>query len=163
MTIPDLLRRSTPTPLVADLCIMGRAVHLETNSTKLLECLRRELESYGGDRAVRPDFLWRLVSEPDATGFEASWPEGAGFSDAGLSLVNFGQRSFIAVDLEAREAVGFLEERFTEDEPRLVRLFLTTLITLTAPALGPAAGSAAHVAPEREEPLFSRHPGDMKE
>lgn len=145
MVRPDLLRRSTPTPLAADLCIMGRAVRLETNSAVALERTRNALERYGGARSTRFDFLWRLVSEPDAE-FETAWPKMVGFSDRGLSLVNIGQRSFIAADLGACEAVSFLEERFTKDELGFERLFLAMLVTLTAPALGLTPASATCVA-----------------
>ena len=160
MTAPDMLRRATPTPFAAHLHIMGRTVRLETNSAALVRYFRSQLESYGGARSSRPDFLWRLVSEPDAE-FEARWPEMAGFSDASLSLVNFGQRSFIAVDQHARKAVGFLEERLTRDKPRFVRILLAALITLTASALGPRAASAARAAWELGRPSLSRHPGDV--
>jgi hypothetical protein len=127
---------------------MGRAVRLETNSAALLERIRYALEVYGGAaRSTRSDFLWRLVTEPDAA-FEGQWPEMVAFSDAGLSLVNIGQRSFIAADLDAREVVSFLEERFTKDELGFERLFLAALVTSTAPALGLTPASAACVAQE---------------
>lgn len=154
MTIPDPLSRSTPTPFAAYVCIRGRAVRLETNSSALLERLRLEFKGYGDERPDAPDFIWRLVTEPNAAGSGERWPKTEWLSDAGLSLVNFGQRSFIAVDLEAREAIGFLEERFTDGEPRFIRLFLGTLITLTRPALGPAA-TAAHAGGVKV-PLLSR-------
>jgi hypothetical protein len=128
----DLLRRSTPTPFADDLCVMGHLVHLETNSRVALEHLR---DAFGGDGepdAGQPDFVWKLIVEPDAG------PERdpvAAFSVAGLSLVTVGQYTFMAVDLRAREAIVFLEERFTKDRSEFERLVAATLLKLTAPAL----------------------------
>jgi hypothetical protein len=130
----DLLRRSTPTPLSADLGVMGQGVRLETNSAAALERMRNALAGFGGDQSAGSKFLWRLIVEPD-TGCEAIWPAMAALSDQELYLVNIGQYSFIAVDLKVREAVIFLEERFMNDELTFENEFLATLVKLTAPAL----------------------------
>lgn len=157
MTIPDPLRRSTPTPFAAHVWIMGRAVRLETNRTALLESICDAVERNGGRPASSPAFLWRLVIEPDGK-LGSGWPEMAGFSDSRLSLVNFGQRSFIAVDRDGREAVGFLEEGLMREKPGFVRPLLDVLITLTAPSLGLRAASVARVARETGKPILLRQP-----
>lgn len=136
MKSTDLLRRSTPTPLSIDLCVLGQRVRLETNSATALERMRNALAEDGGDQSAGSEFLWRLIVEPD-TGCESAWPEMPAFSDQGLSLVNSGQYSFIALDLKAREAVIFLEERSMNDELKFEHEFLATLVKLTAPALRP--------------------------
>ena len=46
-----------------------------------------------------------------------------------------GQRSFMAVDAEARCAVGFLAEEFLRDGRRFEKLVLARLLSLTAGAL----------------------------
>ena len=138
---PDFLRRSTPTPFAGQFCLMGRTIRLETDSALFLDRTRRALDRYGAAPSAQHDFLWRLVNEPD-NGCEGPWPEVIVFSGGGLSVASIGQRSFVAVDRDAREAVSFLEERFARDETRFERLFLTALIALTAQALGltPTAG-----------------------
>lgn len=111
-------------------------MRLETNSATALERMRNALAEDGGDQSAGSEFLWRLIVEPD-TGCESAWPEMPAFSDQGLSLVNSGQYSFIALDLKAREAVIFLEERSMNDELKFEHEFLATLVKLTAPALRP--------------------------
>ena len=130
----DLLRRSTPTPLSADLWVKSRAVRLETNSLRVLDCARAAFANDDTSRPGRPEFLWRVVVEADR-GAEATPPPTGLVSDYGLSFVSMGQYSFIAVDLRAREAMVFLEERVAKDELRFERLFLSTLVKLTGPAL----------------------------
>lgn len=141
---PDLLRRFTPTPLTADLCVMERTIRLETNSPVILEQTRRALTRYAQARSERPEFLWRVVSEPD-TNSQQFWPEMPAFSDRGLSFINIGQRGFLAVDSEAREAAAFLPEDLIRDELGFKLPFLAMLFSLTAPALGLIPCSAACV------------------
>ncbi len=57
-----------------------------------------------------------------------------------------GQRSFIAVDLQAREAVGILPEFLALDQIGFASVFLSSLLYLTSPALGLTPVSAACVA-----------------
>jgi hypothetical protein len=68
------------------------------------------------------------------------------FSDPGLRYVNIGQRSFLAVDLENREAVSFLSDLFVEGETRLRnRPPLDILFCMTAASLGLVALSGGCV------------------
>ena len=127
----DLLRRSTPTPLRADLRVLRYAVRLETNSGAALERAEKAFPGECGAQSGGYEFLWRLVIEPDA-GHQTERPAMAGFTDRGLTLVNLGQYSFIAVDLTAREAVIFLEERFLRDELWFTRQLLPALVKLTS-------------------------------
>ncbi len=134
-TIRDPLRRFTPTPLAANLPLMARTIRLETNSATVLGQTRRLLARYAGQAPVEPKFLWRIVSEADPT-VTPPWPEVSAFSDHGLRYVSFGHRSFLAVDLEAREAVAFLAEGLARDQAGFSTPFLERLFLLTAGALG---------------------------
>jgi len=142
----DLLRRFTPTPHGVDLLVMGRTVRLETNRLAVVESalgfFARHQERSPGD----PDFLWRIVSQQadpqgDHVGVALS-----GFSDRGLRFANIGQRSFLAVDLERREGIGFVAERLVEREPEVnCRPVFDTLFCMSAGSLGMVPLSAACV------------------
>jgi len=140
----DLLRRFSPTPLGANLWIMGRTIRIETNSSKVLEQTCQALQAYGALQARQPEFLWRIVCESDS-GADLSWPEMTAFSKEGLSFVNIGQLGFLAVDLNAREAVGFLTESLVADELGFVRPFLAMLFSMSARGLRLMPLSAACV------------------
>jgi hypothetical protein len=143
---PDLLRRFTPTPLAAELHVMGLAIRLESNSEVILEQTCRALNGRGAAKSARPEFLWRLVSDA-VPELRPPWPELTVFTDEGLSFANVGQGGFLAVDLESREAVGFLAEELTKDEPGFTWRFLATLFSLTAPAFGLTPEEAAALFP----------------
>jgi hypothetical protein len=147
MPAPDLLRRFTPTPLATDLAVAGRAIRVETNSAVILEGARRTFNGNGAPKSGPPEFVWRLVSEavPDCG---PPWPEMTAFSDQRLCFVRIGQGGFLAVDLDSREAVGFLAEELTKDEPGFTHSFLAMLLSLTAPALGLTPEDAARFFPE---------------
>jgi hypothetical protein len=148
MPAPDLLRRFTPTPLTAELRLMGRAIRLESNSAVILERMCRALNNgRHAAKSARPEFLWRLVSDA-VPEFRPPWPELTVFSHEGLSFVNIGQGGFLAVDLESREAVGFLAEELTKDELGFTPRLLAVLFSLTASALGLTAEEAAALLPE---------------
>ncbi len=132
-TGPDIIQRFKPTPLVADLCVAGSAVRLETNSQSILEQVSRALNP-GGTLSSHERFLWRLVSDHDA-GLCPPWPDFSTLAVDSLCLVNIGQRSFLAVDADARCAVGFLADGLVKDK-RFEELFLAKLLSLTAAALG---------------------------
>lgn len=138
----DPLRRLAPTPLVAELSIMGRTVRLETNSPTILERTQSLFAKYPRSSSGTPDFLWRIVCETSPqTG--PPWPEICAFSDEGLRFASFGQHSFLAIDLASREAVGYLAEGLLADEAGFASPFLTTLFIMTAGALRltPLAGA----------------------
>jgi hypothetical protein len=61
-----------------------------------------------------------------------------------MQLVNMGQRGFMAMDAEARCAVGFLAEEFLEDGRDFEKLVLANLLALTAEALRWKPGPSPH-------------------
>lgn len=139
---PDPLRRMMPTPLVADLSVMGRTIRLETNNPSMLQRTQKVFARYPRAACGPPDFLWKIVCE---TGPHAQppWPEIFAFSDRDLRWVSFGQHSFLAIDLAAKQAAGYLAEGLLADEAGFTSPFLTTLFLLTAGALRltPLAGA----------------------
>ena len=144
-TTLDPLRRFLPTSLAANFPVMGRTIRLETNSATVLGHTQRLFEPYAGQAPAQPDFLWRIVGEGD-TAATPPWPEVAVFSDDGLRYVSFGHRSFLAVDLEAREAVAFLAEGLANEESGFNTPFVDRLLVLTSGALGLTSIAAACVA-----------------
>jgi len=141
----DLLRRFTPTPHAVNLRLMQRTVRLETNHKSVLDLAMKFFERHQHGEAGDPEFVWRLISEPDPKMQSTAVPLTA-FSDAGLQYVNIGQRSFLAVDLVRREAVGYLAKAFLEGEARLRdRPPLDILFCMTAASLRLTAMSGACV------------------
>ncbi|HTS08653.1 MAG TPA: hypothetical protein VMP68_24005 [Candidatus Eisenbacteria bacterium] len=59
-----------------------------------------------------------------------------GFSDGGLRFVNFNQRSFLAVDIDAHEAIAFLSEELCGDEMGFYSIVLSDLFDLSSAMLG---------------------------
>jgi hypothetical protein len=131
----DPMRRFLPTPYAAFLPVMGSTVRLETNSSKLSRHMVELFARYPGEPNERPNFLWRIVVDSDAQ-LGQSWPRRSTFSDEGLRFAQFGQRNFLAVDLEAREGIAFVSERLVEDKLGLTSPFLDNLFCLTVGALG---------------------------
>jgi len=131
----DLLHRFTPTPIGANLQVMGRTLRLETNSYSLFKGTRALFGRYGEVTSQDPEFRWRIVSEPESP-VNLPWPEITAFSDEGLRYVSLGHRSFMALDLEGREAVAFLAGDLADDAPGFASVFLATLFDLTAASLG---------------------------
>ena len=130
----DLTRRLTPTPLVADLGVAGCAIRLETNSPAILRLVGNALGRNHPTQPGHKRFRWRLIRDDDA----GVLPPRPGFSIVsadGLQVVNMGQRSFMAMDAEARCGVGFLAEEFLTDGRRFEKLVLAHLLSLTAGAL----------------------------
>ena len=157
----DLLRRFTPTPLVADLAVMGRTVRLETNSSSVSGVLAKIFEPYQGLTKAGPDFLWRIVAETNS-GFIQPWPDMTAFSDGCLHYVNLGHRSFLAVDFEARTAIAFVPEAWVGEEAGFSSVFAATLFDLTAPALQLVQVSCACVAQDGKALLIFGPPRSGK-
>jgi len=140
----DPLRRFTATAHTLDVHVMGRKIRIETNSSTVFDLARQTFGGYQKTGAENVQFVWRIVSEADGL-LKPPWPEMMAFSDQRLRYINFGQRSFLAVDLEAREAVGFVSEDLVKDEAGFNGIFLAALYYLTAGALGLSAISASCV------------------
>lgn len=145
----DLIRRFTPTPLSESLWVMGHTLRLETNSLIVLEQARQIFACHKEDPVTHPEFLWRVVVDP-TSGLRPPWPEQLAFSDDGLRYVSLGQRSFVAVDLKARESIGFLSGELAEDSAGIRCPFFSDLLDLSLPALGLVGVTAASVARARK-------------
>jgi hypothetical protein len=142
---PDPLRRLTPTPYTAGLPVMGHTVKLETNDLRILERAVEVFAPYPGSLDGGVDFLWRIViqSHPQMT---PPWPKRSAFSGEGLRFVEFGQRNFLAVDLDAREGIGFLAEGLAKDRLGLICPFLENMFLMSVGSLGLTSLRAACVA-----------------
>jgi len=141
----DPLRRFTATPYKADLPVMGRTIRLETNSRHILEHATKLFAPYPGSPDGHPEFLWRIVSQSHPQ-MNPPWPKRSAFSHQGLRFAEFGQRNFLAVDLEAREGIGYLAEGLAEDDLGLTWPFIDTIFYLTAGSLGLASLTSTCIA-----------------
>jgi hypothetical protein len=142
---PDLLHRFTATPHAANVLVMGRTIRIESNRSQIVEKAREFFVRHQGPTAASPEFLWRIVGEANCRS-HATDIQLAAFSDLGTRYGNIGQRSFLAVDLEARKAVAFVDERAVESEPEFnCRPLFDTLFHMCAGSLGLISLSAACV------------------
>ncbi len=132
----DLLRRFTSTQHSSILTIMGKAIRVESNSPLIVEVALQFFGRYPRETGAEPDFQWRIVGEADPQRCAASI-DCLAFSDRGLRFANLGQRAFLAVDVERREAVGFVDPASVECEPTLsCRSVFDTLFSMCSGALG---------------------------
>jgi hypothetical protein len=130
----DPMRRFVPTPYTACLPVMGSTVRLETNNSKLLEHMVELFARYPGAASGHSTFLWRIVVDSDIQ-VGQPWPRRSAFSGDGLRFAHFGQRNFLAVDIEVREGLGVVSESLIEDKLGLTSPFLDNLFCLTVGAL----------------------------
>jgi hypothetical protein len=159
---PDPLRRFTSTPHAADLQLMQKTVRVETNHKAVLELARHFFARHQHGPVERPQFLWRIVCAPDSLVPSTDVPLSA-FSDPGLRYVNIGQRGFLAVDLESREAVAYLASQFVEGDTRFRhRPPLDILFCMAAPSLGLVALSGGCVGVEDRGVLVFGPPNSGK-
>jgi hypothetical protein len=141
----DLLRRFTATPHVANVRVMDRTIRVESSRPQIVEKAREFFVRHEGPPAATPDFVWRIVGEANCRS-GAIDIQLAAFSDPGIRYGNMGQRSFLAVDIEARKAVAFVDERAVESEPEFnCRSLFDTLFCMCAGSLGLMSLSAACV------------------
>jgi len=140
----DPMRRFLPTPFSAILPVMGRSVRLETNSLQLRSQMAGLFRRYPEPQDGCPQFLWRIVVDPN-TDFSHPWPQRSVFSGDGLRFAQFGQRNFLAVNIEAREAIAFVAEALVEDAPGFTSPFIDTLFYMTSGSLGLVPFAAACV------------------
>jgi len=144
----DLLRRFTPTPHATNLQFMQRTICLETNCAPVLALTKEFFKRHQQTTPGRSEFTWRIVCEHDPLVLSTDVPYAA-FSDLGLRYVNIGQRGFLAIDLENREAVAFLSDRFLDDETRFRhRPPIDILLCMTTASLGLTVLSGACVGNE---------------
>jgi len=158
----DPLRRFRSTSLSFDAALMGRRIRIETDSVHVLNYAGRVFSRIEQmSQRVSPDFCWRIVCEP-CNEASAAWPPLTAFGDHNLRYINIGQRSFIAVDIPAREAVGIVSESLAKNEVGFSSVFLASLLYLTAPALNLIPISAACVAKDQEGLLVFGPPNSGK-
>lgn len=141
----DLTRRFTHTPHLTNLQVMGHTIRLETNSGEVLDQAREVFGPDESNPALNFEFLWKIVVDP-SSGLLPPWPERVAFSDEGIRYINLGQRSFIAVDVVARQAVGVLSEGLAKDPSGIRCPFFSNLLNLSSSALGLTEITAACVA-----------------
>jgi hypothetical protein len=133
---PDLLGRFTSTPHTTDVKLMQRTVRLETNTKAVLALAHEFFERHQHGRVGKPQFLWRIVCESDPQ-VQSTALRLSAFSDVGLRYVNIGQRGFLSVDLESREAMAFFSDQFVKGKTRFRhRPPLDILFCMTAASLG---------------------------
>lgn len=157
----DPMRRFVATPYFVFLPVMRRTVRLETNSPKLLKHMAELFSCYPEAPTECPAFLWRIVVEFDGQ-ISGPWPQRSAFCADGLRWAQFGQRNFLAVDLEAREAIAFVSERLIEDELGFTSPFLDNLLCLTVGSLGLVPLWANCVAREHRGVLLFGEPNNGK-
>ncbi|MGP0020872.1 MAG: hypothetical protein ACLPHP_20050 [Candidatus Sulfotelmatobacter sp.] len=116
---------------------------------------------YEGEPNGSPSFDWRIVVDSDVE-LSPPWPRRSTFSDDGLRFAQFGHRNFIAVDLEAREAVAFVAEGLLEDVSGITSPFIDTLFYMTSGSLGLVPIAAACVSSERKGLLVMGAPNQGK-
>lgn len=159
----DPLRRFRSTPLKCGARLMGRCIHLETNNSIILKHAKKFLNCNECSNKEPSEFRWKIVTEPVPDNKPvATWPPMTAFSDKSMRYINLGQRSFIAVDHSARQAVGIIPEHLANDEAGFSSVCLASMFYLTAPALGLVAVSAACVAKEGRGLLLFGVPGSGK-
>ena len=141
---------------------MQRTVRLETNDPTLLDLAAKFFNRHRQGNSGPPEFLWRLICEPDPRVKSAAVQLSA-FSDGGLRYVNIDQRAFLAVDVGRHEAAGFLSDLLVKD-PRQSRnsRALDVLFCMTAPSLGLTALSGGCVGIEDRGVLVFGPPNSGK-
>jgi hypothetical protein len=143
------------------LSVMGRAVSFETNSENLAQRVEQLFSVYPRCAHRTPHFRWRIIQHP------ASWFGNGGFtrsafSDSNLRFAQVGQRSFYALDLESRTAVGSITEEVMKDELRFVISFMDSLFCMTASSLGLVSLHANCVARDGRGIIILGEPGSGK-
>jgi hypothetical protein len=131
----DPMRRWVVTSHRSSLLAMGRTLRVETNHAELLMHLADLFGRYSEYSCGSPEFVWRIVVESD-TPCRPPWPWRSTFSDEGIRFAQFGQRNFIAVDIDAREAVAFVSKGLFDDAQGFSSPFIDTLFYMSAAPLG---------------------------
>ncbi len=141
---------------------MQRTVRIETNNQVVLQLAQKFFERYQHGHRREPEFIWRIVSEPNS-GVNSTAVNLSAFSAYGVRFLNVGQRGFLAVDVEQRKATGYLAELFFEADARLRhRPPLDVLLCMTAASLRLTALSGACVGIEDRAALIFGPPNSGK-
>lgn len=134
MPPPDLLRRFTPTPLKATFALDGVSVTVSTNLQFLVDRLQDAWGSSAPESAGAFVFDWKVVVETS----DCSEPESTSchhLSHDGLTLITFGQNSFLACDLRTWEGIGFIPQYLVDNGDVFHRNLLPALRALTKAAV----------------------------
>ena len=131
----DPMHRLVSTSHALLLPAMGRTLRVETNNPELLTHLADLFARFSGTRSGSPGFVWRIVVEADVP-CRPPWPWRSTFSDDGVRFAQFGQRNFLAVDLDTREAIGFVAKGLFDDAQGFSSPFIDTLFYMSAASLG---------------------------
>ena len=124
----NLIKRFTETPIEVSFPLFGKTVRLATNSS----AVRDRFAACGqGSTDLQPEFRCRIVAEDvDDPAVAEGRPVVARVHSNGLSLINIGQKSFLALDADGRSAVSFVSERLITDETLFRSYFLPALTLL---------------------------------
>jgi len=142
--VPDLLKRFTPTPIANAFVLHGATVRVATNFPMLADRLQSILPRAVSEASTEPDFVWRVVVEPDNEVEGWAMPScGLRLSHNGLAFVSMGQKSFLASDLEARQGISFISESIASDERLFRQYFLPGIIALVKESLEQPSGASA--------------------
>jgi len=131
---PDLLRRFTPTPFQATFAHDGVCIVVSTNWQLLVDRLQDAWGSAASERAGASAFNWKVVVEAD----NHPEPESASrhqLNHDGLALITFGQNSFLACDVTAREGIGFIPQYLVDNADVFQRNLLPALLALMKAAV----------------------------
>jgi hypothetical protein len=140
---------------------MDRTIRLETNDARILEHAEAVFACYSPSSPGALDFLWKIVTQPDLEMCPA-WPARSAFSDPGLRFAEFGRTNFIATDLDAREAIGYLAQGLTKDDLGLTSPYLDNMFCMCAGSLGLTSIFAACVGHGQDALLVVGGPNNGK-
>jgi len=124
----DLVKRFTGTPFEVCFPLFGTTIRLTTNSSVVRD---RFAACAQGNTALPTEVQCRVVAENiDDPALANGRPSVSWIRNIGLSLINIGQKSFLALDAHGRTAVSFVSERLITDEALFRSYFLPALTLL---------------------------------
>lgn len=104
-------------------------VRVATNHQFLADRLRGLSATEAPNVSNGTVFSWRVVVEADERNPEST--SVARLKKDGLALITLCQTSFLASDLQGREGIAFVSERFVHNEGLFQQYFLRALISLS--------------------------------
>jgi len=157
----DPLGRFAASAQCTTLSVMGRAVSFETNCEDLSHRVEELFSVYPRSVDRTPHFRWRITQHPASSFGNCGFMRSA-FSDSNLRFAQVGQRSFYALDLESRTAVGSITEEVMKDGLRFIISFMDSLFCMTASSLGLVSLHANCVARDGRGVIIFGEPGSGK-
>lgn len=130
MAQADLMKRFTETPLETMVWLSGTKIHVETNCQAVVNGLERALTPRTASVPDCPDFVLRVVAESDGNFELAPASSIHHLSHDGLSFISLGQKSFLACDRQARQAICFISQNLATDDRQFSHQFLPALLSL---------------------------------